>query len=249
MSIVDQAKQPEDRPLVVTLLGENGLGKTTTAATWPKPVVIRAEDGVNGVPKGFRPDALPVINRVEDLWDQLKALCSEEHDYKTVIIDSITQLEQMFIQKVVDNDPKVSNINQANGGYGAGREAVATMHRRVRKAADVLVSKGMHVVFIAHADIAKMDPPDGDPYTRYELRLHRTSVSPYTDNVDVVGYLKLQTYTTGDGDRKQAVTDGQRVLVTYATPSNVSKNRLHITEDLPVSIGVNPLADYVEEYK
>ena len=54
--------------------------------------------------------------------------------------------------------------------------------------------------------------------------------------------MKLQTFTTGDGERKKAISNGNRLLVTYATASNISKNRYGINEDLQVEAGTNPLA-------
>ena len=35
--------------------------------------------------------------------------------------------------------------------------------------------------------------------------MNKKSVSHYSDNVDVVGYLKLKTFTTGGGDKKKAI--------------------------------------------
>ena len=107
----------------------------------------------------------------------------------------------------------------------------------------------MHIVFVAHADTETIELPDQDPYTRYNLRLGKKSVAPYVDDSDVVGFLKLQTYTTGDGDRKKAISDGSRLLVTYATASNVSKNRFGINEDLLVEQGKNPLVAIVPSLK
>jgi hypothetical protein len=247
MSILQQATKPADRPVIVTICGDSGLGKTTLAASFPKPIVIRAEDGLQGVPMELRPDALPVLQSEAQLWDQLIALLQEDHDYKTVIIDSVTALERLFVQSVVDSDPKKpKSINQALGGYGAGLQAVASMHQRVRKACGMLNErKGMHVVFVAHADTETIELPDQDPYTRYSLRLGKKSVAPYVDDSDVVGFLKLETFTMGDGERKKAISDGSRVLVAYATASNVSKNRFGITADLPVQQGKNPLVDFI----
>jgi hypothetical protein len=119
------------------------------------------------------------------------------------------------------------------------------MHQRVRKAAGMLNAKGIHVIFIAHADTSTVELPDTDPYTRYDLRLGKRSVAPYVDDVDLVGYLKLETFTTGDGERKKAISDGTRQLVTYTTAANVSKNRFGIEQPLPVKAGENPLVDYI----
>lgn len=251
MSLLSTISKPQDRSVIVTIIGDSGLGKTTLAATFPKPIVIRAEDGLQAIPAGQRPDAFPLINKVDDLWDQLKALVVEQHDYQTVVIDSVTALERLFTQHVIDSDPKQPrSINQALGGYGAGLGAVATLHQRVRKACGVLNErKNMHVVFVAHADTETIELPDQDPYTRYSLRLGKKSVAPYVDDSDVVGFLKLQTYTTGDGDRKKAISDGSRLLVTYATASNVSKNRFNINDDLLVEHGKNPLAAIIPSLK
>jgi hypothetical protein len=247
MGVLSTIEKPQDRPLFVTVLGDSGLGKTSLACTFPKPIVIRGEDGLQAIPKDDRPDAFPLVTSVDQLWEQLTALVKEDHDYQTVIIDSVTALERLFIQHVIESDPKEPrSINQALGGYGAGLAAVANLHQRVRKACGILNErKNMHVVFVAHADTETIELPDSDPYTRYSLRLGRKSVAPYVDDSDVVGFMKLETFYTGDGDRKKAISDGARVLVTYATASNVSKNRLGITEDLQCELGQNPLAPFV----
>lgn len=244
MSVLSTISKPDDRPAIVTVLGDSGLGKTSLACTFPQPIVIRAEDGLSAIPSDQRPDAFPVIQSVDDVWEQLMALIKEDHEYKTVVVDSVTALERLFIQHVIDNDPKnPRSINQAMGGYGAGLAAVATMHQRVRKACGMLNErKGMHVVFVAHADTETVELPDQDPYTRYSLRLGKRSVAPYVDDSDVVGFLKLQTFTTGDGERKKAMSDGTRLLVCYATASNVSKNRFGIEDDIVFEPNKNPFA-------
>lgn len=248
MSILQQIAKPKNGPVIATILGDSGMGKTSLAATFPNPLFIRAEDGLQGVPEERRPDALPVIDKVDDLWAQFTALITEEHDYKTVVVDSVTALERLFIQYIIDSDPKKpKSINQANGGYGAGLSAVATLHQRVRRAAGVLRDKkGVNVIFIAHADLETVDLPDTDPYARYSLRLGKKSVAPYVDDSDFVGYLRLVTYTHGDGERKKAISDGSREIVCHATAASVSKNRYGITEPIPVAEGVNPFTGIIQ---
>lgn len=246
MSLLSTIAKPEDRPVLVTILGDAGLGKTSLANTFPKPIFIRAEDGLQAIPADIRPDAFPELTCVDDLWSQLKTLISEEHDYKTVVIDSVTALERLFIEHVVDSDPKKpKSINQALGGYGNGTLAVGALHARVRKACGILNKKGINIVFIAHADTETIDLPDGEPYTRYSLRLGKKSTAPYVDDVDVVGFIKLSTFLTGDGEKKKAISDGTRVLSVTATAANVSKNRYGITKDLPVIQNENPFTDYI----
>ena len=247
MSILASASKPADRAVMVTICGDSGMGKTSLAATFPKPIFIRAEDGLQAIPANQRPDALPLVSSGAILWEQLTALLQEEHDYKTVVIDSVTALERLFLADVLASDPKAKSINQALGGYGAGTSAVAAMHGRVRKACGLLNErKGMHAVFVAHADVQTMKLPDQDDYMRYSLRLPDKSLPPYVDDVDVVAFLRQQMFVTGgDDERKMARGTGARELVCNVSPANVSKNRYNITEPMAVKMGENPLADFI----
>ena len=253
MSIMETVSTPADRAVICTICGDSGMGKTSLAAAFPKPIFIRAEDGLQAIPASRRPDAFPLLtgaksaDAVKALWDQLIALLQEDHDYQTVVIDSVTALERLFISSVMESDPKAKSINQALGGYGAGVAAVAAMHQRVRKAAGLLNErKGMHVVFVAHADVETMRLPDSDDYMRYSLRLPSKSLPPYVDDVDVVGFLRLETFTKGDeGERKKAISTGDRQIIVHATAANVSKNRFGITEPLDCPEGANPLASII----
>lgn len=248
MSILSTISKPDERPVIVTVCGDSGMGKTTLAATFPKPIVIRAEDGLQSIPANMRPDAFPLLSAVDQLWGQLKALLQEDHQYQTVIIDSVTALERMFIKHIVESDEKKpKSINQALGGYGAGLAAVAALHHRVRNACGMLNERRkMNVVFVAHADFEPVNLPDEDDFVRYSLRLGKKSIAPYVDDSDVVGFLKLETHVLGgDGERKKAISDGTRLLVCYANANSVGKNRYGITKPLLVKAGENPLIPFI----
>lgn len=251
MSILSSIAKPDDRSIICTITGDAGLGKTSLAATFPKPIFIRAEDGLQAIPTATRPDAFPLLSNVDMLLEQLTALIKEDHDYKTLVIDSVTQLDNLFTNHIVDTDPKKPRtIAQALGGYGAGFQALSSLHGRVRKAAGILnETKGMNIVFIAHSETETIELPDQDPYTRYNIRMQKKSVSHYTDNTDMVCYIKLETHTFGEGDRKKAISDGTRMLVTYATAANISKNRFGIEENITFQKGINPFIGLIPSIK
>jgi hypothetical protein len=243
MSLLTTIEKPQDRPPIITICGDAGTGKTRLAATFPDPIFIRGEDGLQSVPESVRPDAFPVLKNAEQLFAQMMALIKEPHEYKTLVVDSVSAIEQLFIADVLARDGKAKSLNQALGGYGNGRGAVATMHQRLRKAAQALSDRrGMAVVFIAHADIEKMTLPDSDDYSRYSLRLMATSLPYYVDDVDMVAFIRLVSAVRGgEGERKRAVSTGDREIICHSSVSCISKNRYGITEPIDVPEGENPL--------
>lgn len=249
MSILDQATVPEMGPQIITICGDAGVGKSSLAATCPKPIFIRAEDGVARVPQAFRPAALPPVRNEEQLWEQLKALIHEEHDFKTCVIDTVSAADRMFVQSILKQDGRAKSLNQALGGYGAGFSALAAKHQQVRNAAEMMRSKrGMNVVFLAHTEVGTVRPPDQDDYSRYSLRMtHDKSLPPYLDDVDAVGFLRQRIVVKGDeGERKKAISSDTRELVMHLTAANVSKNPYGFTEAVEVELGKNPLAPFMK---
>lgn len=254
MSVLSTISKPTDEAPIMTIYGEPGTGKTTLAATFPKPIVIRAEDGLQAIPEHARPDAFPLLTSVDQLREQLTALLREDHDYKTVIIDSVTMLERLFVKHVVESDPtNPKTIKQAVGGYGAGHQAVVALHEAIRASCEsIRKRRGMAVIFLAHTDVKKVEEPDNEPYYRYCITGqgksdNDTTTNCYINNVDLAGFLRLETFVTDkDGSKnKKGVCDGTRILMCRPTAVCVSKNRYGITKDLIVKAGENPLIPFI----
>jgi len=243
------SKPDRNRPVIMTLFGEAGVGKTTLAAMMPKPVFIRTEDGTASLAGNDDVSLFPVSTTSQDVLDAIEALATQEHDFKTVVLDSITQLATMIEHEIVAADPKAKSINQAGGGYGAGYSTASERHRLVREWAGALAyDRGMNVVFLGHADTETLDLPDMDAYARYTVRMHKKSMPHYVDNVDLVGFLRLKTFTRGDGEKKRAISDGTREIICHPQASNVSKNRFGIAQPLTFSFdGGNPFAEFLAE--
>lgn len=251
LSLSTIVARPKPRKPLITIFGDAGMGKTTLAATFPKPLFILAEDGLMSV-TNQDVAALPLIQSSCDLWSQLKMVVKEDHEYQTLVIDSVSALDRIFIEEMIaedlaerkrkDKDAKPAPINQILGGYGAGYAALASRHERVRRAAVKLsTDKNMTVVFLGHADIEQIDLPDQDPFMRYSLRLSKKSMPSYVDGVDLVGFLHLQAFV--DKKKGKANSFGSRQLVCHASANNVSKNRFGIEEPITIEVNQNPLLD------
>jgi phage nucleotide-binding protein len=249
INLKNLSKPTGQRPIIMTLFGEAGVGKTTLAAMMPKPVIIRTEDGTMSLQGNDEVSLFDLAKTSQDVLDAIEALATQEHDFKTVVLDSITQLATIIESEIVAADPKAKSINQAGGGYGAGYNSAAEKHRQVRDwIGSLAYERNMNVVFIAHADTETMDLPDMDAYSRYTIRMHKKSLPHYVDNVDLVGMVRLKTFTRGDEGKKRAISTGEREIICFPQASSVTKNRFAIAEPIPFTFeGGNPFAQYAAQ--
>lgn len=242
------SKPKGDRPIIASIFGEGGLGKTTLGAMFPKPVFIRTEDGTASLVGHDDVDLFPVAQSTQDVFDAISALAGGGHDRKTLVIDSVTQFEKMSQREIIDSEPnpKCKSMAAAHGGYGKAFGILDGKHQELREAAGYLATDcGMNVVFLMHATVEELELPDIDKYSRYTVALHKNRQYDcshhYTNNVDLVAFIRLKTNVRGtENGKKRAISDGGREIICFPVASNVSKNRFGITEPIPFTFDGNP---------
>ncbi|HIJ23076.1 MAG: AAA family ATPase [Candidatus Marinimicrobia bacterium] len=220
---------------------------STLGSLFPDPIFITTEDGLMDV-HGGNVQAFPLAENSGDVFDAIRVLAQEDHAFKTVVIDSITQLNTMFEKEILDADPGAKSFASSHGGYGSAYAMLAEENRKIREWTGKLSTvKGMHVIYIAHSGVEDITLPDSDPFQRYTIaNLHKKSIPHYVGNADVVAHTRLKTYLKGGEDeKKRAIDSGEREIICHLSASNVSKNRLGITEPLPFTLVDNPFSDYL----
>ena len=93
MNIADIQKGIQSRPPRIVLCGVEKIGKSSWAAGAPKPlfIPIAGEEGIDALDVA----RTPVIETYGELMEAIGMLAEQQHDYETVVIDSISTLEPL----------------------------------------------------------------------------------------------------------------------------------------------------------
>ncbi len=78
-----------EKRLKLFLWGDSGVGKTTLALQFPKPVVIDMEGGADLYGDDFKFDVLKAVT-ADQVADAVDWLRENSHDYRTLILDPVT---------------------------------------------------------------------------------------------------------------------------------------------------------------
>src|SRR5688572_16219699 len=84
------------KPPRIVLYGVRGIGKTTFGASAPSPIFIRTEDGL----AGLEVDTFDLATSYQDVVQQIRHLIDAQHNYKTLVLDSMSVLEQLIWEHV-----------------------------------------------------------------------------------------------------------------------------------------------------
>lgn len=231
MTLASLVRGKQDQPIRVVLFGVEGVGKSTFGADSPKPIFLGAEDGTAHLDV----TRFPMPGNWTEVLEAIRTLTTEEHDFKTLVLDTLDWAEPMLWAHLCARD-KQENIEAY--GYGKGYAAALDEWRVFLAAIEQMrAKKGMHVVLLAHSWIKPFKNPEGDDFDRYEMKLHPKAGGLLKEWCDVVLFANFETFATKDAKTKRikGVSTGARLLYTTRTAAYDAKNRFDLPESLPLS--------------
>lgn len=226
-----KGKQPGPRRMM--LYGDNGIGKSTLASLFPKPFMLNLEAGAGDVDV----DKSVKLKSLTDFRGCISWLISNEHEYRSIIIDTADWLEGLIFKHVAESNHKPSI---AKIPYGQGYDEARAVWGTVIDELEVLWDMGLHIVLTAHVALQKLNNPTGDSYNYYAPAFHEKTGSKIIDWCDEVLFMttRVQTIKKDEGfgsSRVIGIGGNERVIYTTDVASHVGKNRLGMPPELLIT--------------
>lgn len=221
-----------ESPPCVLLYGPDGVGKSSFAAGAPNPIFFGPEKGSDHLDVA----RFPAAKKFAEVFAAIEALKNEQHNYKTLAIDSLDWLEPLLFREICE-EYKCKTIEHANGGYGKGYVEAQVRWGKLKDAIeDLRVSRQFNIILIGHSDIVNFaDPSNQSTYQRYELKLHKRASALWREYVDAVLFANFEVFVKESDDRVKVFGDGARVMHTERRPGWDAKNRYGIPLKLDLS--------------
>lgn len=249
------ASSQRKRGRKTVLCGTGGVGKTTAASKWPKPVLLATEDGASdlAIPAFFggRPakDYAELMGPIMEMGND-----QTELDFETIIIDSADWAETIF-QKHVAATKGVESLADLENDFGKSEGKADSLFLSMLNALDHLrEKKGMHVVIICHSGVVTFKDPQGSSYDIEGPKLHTTSkgagagpaLYEWTDELffikQPVHRVEQNEGFSKKNNRKIAIADGEPVVITQPQPALRAKCRLH---GVPAVFSRDDIGNYI----
>lgn len=238
LSLVTHGKT--ERPYRILLYSPEGVGKTSFAANAPAPIFIGTEDG-----SGFVDVArFPRPQVWGDILENVRALQTEAHEYKTLVIDTLDWAEPLCWAKVVaeaiptKDGKRAESIEEVGGGYGKGYQAAIDVWRQLISEIERLqATKGMHVILLAHSVLKMYRNPEGEDFDRYTMKFNEKASGLFREWCDELLFANFETFTKEKNKRIRGVSSGTRVIYTTRRASFDAKTRRSLPDQLPLDWG------------
>jgi hypothetical protein len=218
----------EGRGRIICLYGDSGIGKSTWAAQAQRCVFLDLEKGLEQI----KCKKIP-MTKTADLPRVLRWFFTS--DYDTLVIDSISKLEKMVWDEMLQ-EHQVETMALVAGGFGKGFDIAADKFRKIldfMKASTQRTEK--KVIIIGHAAAITAPNPAGEAFEKYTVDAHKKVVNHLLSTLDAVLFAQLDTVLKKKTDGYyQAISKDTVTVYTSFNGFCTCKNRFNLPKTHPL---------------
>lgn len=212
----------------IVLLGVEKIGKSTLASGADNPIFIpiKGETGLDDLDVA----KFPTAQTYADVIDAIRVLYQEDHDYKTVVIDSASTLERLVWEQTCQT-AKVPSIERVGGGFGKGYVEALKLWQELMDGLDAIRDeKNMACIIVGHVKVKVFNDPLADPYDTYLFDVNdkaSNAMFRWADSI-LFGNVKTIVNKHDAGFNKstaRATSTNQRMLYTQKRPAHPGGGR------------------------
>jgi hypothetical protein len=219
-------------PVAIVMHGPSGVGKSSWAAHWPKPIFIidEQEDGISDlVDFGEAPEPLDVLT-VENYNGLLKLtekFGTKTRGARTLVFDSLTGFEKLLFihhcEEHFDGDwSKKGFLNYGQGPKNANKIDWPRWFDLLNAAR----RNGLNIILLAHSQIKQFNNPEGPDYDQYIPYLDKEIWQTVHRWAQAILFYNYYTEVKKEGIKTKADQEDQRNIYTVRTPAFHAKNRM-----------------------
>ncbi len=221
------------------LHGPESVGKTSFGTYAPKPIVLQSlgETGLETLMDMGRVPAVPHLPELTDWRDVLAVLgelAESDHDYKTLVIDTLNGVERLCHEHICRVEFGGDWGEKGFAGYQRGFEvSLAQWGILLNKLDTLRTERGMSILCLAHTRVAPYVNPEGPDYDRYTPDVHKKTWGLTHRWADAVLFLNFYTDVSKDRSGKAKGLGGQqRIIYTVRHAAYDAKNRHGLPEEI-----------------
>ena len=228
------------RPPRIVLLGVEKIGKSTFASQADSPIFIpiKGEEGADDLDCA----KFPTATSFADVMAAITTLYTDEHDYKTVVIDSASTLEPLVWAATCTRDG-ASSIEKVGGGFGKGVIEAMTEWRQIMDGLDALRNhRGMTSIVIGHVTVKPFNDPTADSYDTYLFDVNKRASEAFLRWSDSILFanrrVAVKKEENGLMTKSRATSGGGPTLYTQKRPAHPGGGRGvygHLPCEVPMS--------------
>lgn len=235
----------DDNPPCVLVYGPEGVGKTSLASEAIRPVFFRIE---RGMPKGVRQPGWN-ISSYSKLMDGISTLYTDDHDFGTLAIDNLTDLERKVVwpETCLRGDEKGAWRDIEAPGFGKGYAMAMALWEELFEGLDGLRGRGMSIILIGHSLVKEFKDPENQTHNVYDIALQdsqKVSAARYVKQKSDAVFLIKKDVSVEKEDpnnkfNKRVIAKGgqARWIYTEGRPAFAAKNRYGMPEKIPYRRG------------